>query len=137
MKFECWDWDRTGSDDFIGSVELTLSELETGKRFELINPSKKSKKKYKNSGVLEIQQFSVRKVYSFVDYLRGGTHFSLMVAIDFTGSNREYTDPRSLHFLNPSIQNEYEKAIWAVGSILDNYDSSKMYPVFGFGGRPA
>jgi len=58
-----------------------------------------------------------------------------MVAIDFTGSNGDYTDPRSLHYLNPNVQNEYEKAILAVGAILDNYAPNKLYPAFGFGGR--
>jgi len=60
-----------------------------------------------------------------------------MAAIDFTGSNGDYTQPNSLHFLRQNYQNEYERAIWAVGSILENYDNSKMYPVFGFGGKPS
>eukprot|EP00358_Blepharisma_japonicum_P001117 CAMPEP_0202948852 /NCGR_PEP_ID=MMETSP1395-20130829/14701_1 /ASSEMBLY_ACC=CAM_ASM_000871 /TAXON_ID=5961 /ORGANISM="Blepharisma japonicum, Strain Stock R1072" /LENGTH=61 /DNA_ID=CAMNT_0049651329 /DNA_START=856 /DNA_END=1041 /DNA_ORIENTATION=+ len=60
----------------------------------------------------------------------------MMVAIDFTGSNGDYTMPNSLHYLSNTAQNEYERAIWGVGSILDNYDNSKMYPVFGFGGKP-
>lgn len=32
--------------------------------------------------------------------------------------------------------NDYERAIWAVGDILINYDSSKRVPVWGFGGAP-
>jgi hypothetical protein len=35
------------------------------------------------------------------------------------------------------MQNEYERAIWAVGSILANYDANQLYPTYGFGGVPA
>lgn len=71
---------------------------------------------------------------SFVDYLRGGLQVSLSVAIDFTGSNGTPTDPRSLHFMGPN--NQYEAAIGQVGSILEPYDSDRMFPTFGFGGIP-
>jgi len=33
--------------------------------------------------------------------------------------------------------NSYERAIWSVGSILEPYDSTKTFPVWGFGGRPS
>lgn len=42
------------------------------------------------------------------------------------------TDPNSLHFMGPS--NQYEAAITQVGSIIEDYDSDKMFPVYGFGG---
>lgn len=31
--------------------------------------------------------------------------------------------------------NPYQSTIAAVGGILDNYDSDKMYPVYGFGAK--
>lgn len=139
LKIECWDWDKSSAPDFIGHCHTTQAELlNPHVRFELINPKYQAKKKkYTNSGVIEVLQCSRRKVYSFIDYLRGGTQFTLMVAVDFTGSNGDYNQPNSLHYLNPNAQNEYERAMWAVGNILDNYDQSKMYPVFGFGGKPS
>mmetsp|Transcript_24904 Transcript_24904/g.24575 ORF Transcript_24904/g.24575 Transcript_24904/m.24575 type:complete len:336 (-) Transcript_24904:29-1036(-) len=137
LKIECWDWDSNSSNDLIGYCTTTLHDLlQPGCQLPIINPAKKDKKKYTNSGVLEVLQCTKRKVYSFIDYLRGGTQFTMMVAIDFTGSNGDYTERNSLHYLSNSAQNEYERAMWAVGSILDNYDMSKMYPVFGFGGMP-
>jgi hypothetical protein len=61
-----------------------------------------------------------------------------MVAIDFTASNMTPSNPQSLHYMNPNgQQNEYERAIWAVGSILANYDSNQLYPTYGFGGNPS
>ena len=59
---------------------------------------------------------------------------SLYVAIDFTGSNGVATNPTSLHYMNPNLKlNGYESVITAVGSILQEYDSQKRFPVFGFG----
>ena len=71
---------------------------------------------------------------SFVDYLRAGWEISLQVAIDYTASNLEIADPNSLHSLGPN--NQYEAAIYNVGSVVEPYDSDKMFPVFGFGGIP-
>ena len=59
---------------------------------------------------------------------------SLYVAIDFTGSNGLSTTPTSLHYMNPNLQpNGYEQVITSVGTILQDYDSQKRFPVYGFG----
>lgn len=85
-------------------------------------------------GQIHFAGFLMKERLSFVDYLRSGLQVSLSVAIDFTGSNGTPTDPRSLHYMGPS--NQYEAAIWQVGSILEPYDSDRMFPTFGFGGIP-
>lgn len=43
------------------------------------------------------------------------------------------TLPSSLHYLNPHTPNSYELAIRAVGDIIQDYDSDKLFPAFGFG----
>jgi hypothetical protein len=60
-----------------------------------------------------------------------------MVAIDFSGSNRDPIMPDSLHYLDPThrILNDYEKAILATGNVLSPFDSDNLYQVFGFGCR--
>ena len=58
------------------------------------------------------------------------------VAIDFTLSNGDPKDPRSLHFLDQSTwENQYTQAIKAVGEIIEDYDFDKQFPALGFGGR--
>ena len=48
----------------------------------------------------------------------------MVVAIDFTASNKPYTDPTSLHHLDPrGGLNDYEKVIESVGSVLAGYDT--------------
>lgn len=74
----------------------------------------------------------------FVDYLSGGCQISLAVAIDFTASNgdpRQPGTPHHFHAPESKEWNDYEKAIFAVGSILAKYDSDQKFPVWGFGAK--
>lgn len=57
-----------------------------------------------------------------------------MVAIDYTASNGSPDGNASLHY--KGTFNSYQKAILSVGSIIENYDSDKSFPVYGFGGIP-
>jgi hypothetical protein len=77
--------------------------------------------------------FNIIKKYNFLDYLRGGIEISMMVSIDFTGSNGNPKNPKSLHYNAPGYVNEYESAIRSIGDILMYYDSDKKFPTFGFG----
>ena len=65
---------------------------------------------------------------SFLDYMRGGCEINLCVAIDFTGSNGDPRDPRSLHHISDTIRNDYEKAIGAIGGVLSEFDTDKQFP---------
>ncbi|XP_067144460.1 copine-3-like isoform X2 [Centruroides vittatus] len=76
----------------------------------------------------------VIKNYSFLDYIFGGTQINFTVAIDFTGSNGNPADPGSLHYIS-NQPNDYMKAIWAVGNVIQDYDSDKMFPALGFGAK--
>jgi hypothetical protein len=44
--------------------------------------------------------------YSFLDYVFGGCEISLAVAIDYTLSNGDPSNPDSLHYFDPQ-KNEY------------------------------
>jgi hypothetical protein len=132
------DYEKNGKHKFIGVLELNLNDLllHDSRTFAFINPKKVSKKKYRDSGQLYVRNIYLVKEFSFLQYIQGNCKINLMVAIDFTASNGVPSNPASLHHLNPSAMNEYEKAIWAVGEILMNYDSTKTVPVWGFGGSP-
>merc|ERR1712038_1614937 len=74
---------------------------------------------------------------TFLNYINGGCEMQLCVAIYFTGSNGDPRKPGTLHYLSPdgSTMNDYEKAISAIGSVLADYDTDKMFPVWGFGAK--
>jgi hypothetical protein len=77
----------------------------------------------------------ITKNFTFVDYLKAGVQIGLSVAIDFTGSNGNPTDPRSLHFIASGEPNQYERAIYACGNIVAYYDYDQMFPCYGFGAK--
>ncbi|KAF6716414.1 Copine-3 [Oryzias melastigma] len=141
IKVDCYDHNNSGSHDFIGSFQATLCQIQQATEtfaaeFECINSKKKQKKKgYKNSGIIVIKQCKIIKEYSFLDYIMGGCQINFTIAIDFTGSNGNPTLPTSLHYINPQGCNEYLAAIWSVGNVIQDYDSDKMFPAFGFGAK--
>jgi hypothetical protein len=90
--------------------------------------------KFTANQILEIPFCDKKDQYSFLSYIFNGLQLALTIAIDFTLSNGEPGNPSSLHYYDQSA-NQYLNAIRSVGEILENYDSDKMFPVFGFGGR--
>jgi len=84
---------------------------------------------------LLIRRMIVTEPPSFLDYLAGGVPLNLVVAIDFTQSNGDPRHPQSLHYRNPSGENDYTRAIRSVGNILECYDTDKKFPCYGFGLR--
>ncbi|TDH67394.1 hypothetical protein CCR75_008512 [Bremia lactucae] len=141
LKIECMDWERSGMHQFIGSCTVKTIELVTGelRSINLINRERQLRKgkRYKNSGVLVVEQIELQKQHTFAEFLRGGCEVSLIVGIDYTASNGNPSDPLSLHYLGGNYQgqmNDYQAAIAATGAILEPYDSDKHFPVYGFGG---
>ncbi|XP_058478376.1 copine-3-like isoform X1 [Solea solea] len=140
IKVDCYDFHVNGSHNLIGSLKTSLAEMQLGTHispaeFGCTNPKKLKKKNYKNSGVICVKRCQIVKEYTFLDYIMGGCQINFTIAIDFTGSNGDPTSPQSLHYINPDGYNEYLAAIWAVGNVIQDYDSNKMFPVFGFGAK--
>uniref|UniRef100_A0A8C5BHT0 Copine 3 n=1 Tax=Gadus morhua TaxID=8049 RepID=A0A8C5BHT0_GADMO len=139
IRVDCYDHYTNGAHSIIGSFVTTLSQLEAGTytspaEFACVNRKKSERKPgYKNSGVICIKRCEVVKEYTFLNYIMGGCQLNFTVAIDFTASNGDPRSPQSLHFIDPQGYNEYLAAIWAVGSVIQDYDSTKSFPAFGFG----
>ena len=69
--------------------------------------------------------------------MAAGAEINLIVGIDFTTSNGgDYIgDSTSLHYIGGDTHNPYEQAIASVGKVLEDYDTDKKYPVYGFGAK--
>uniref|UniRef100_A0A8C6M1P4 Copine 3 n=1 Tax=Nothobranchius furzeri TaxID=105023 RepID=A0A8C6M1P4_NOTFU len=130
IKVKCYDHYVNGSHELIGTFKASLAEmLHAGctfpAEFQCFNEQKLRKGNYKNSGVICIRR--CQKVYSFLDYILGGCQINFTVgsiAIDFTQSNGVPSSPNSLHYTSPEGFNEYLHAIWAVGHVVQDYNSS-------------
>uniref|UniRef100_A0A670IMZ7 Copine-3 n=1 Tax=Podarcis muralis TaxID=64176 RepID=A0A670IMZ7_PODMU len=118
--------------DLIINIFCNMKSVE----FECIHPEKKRKKKsYKNSGIVRVKSCKIEMEYSFLDYIMGGCQINFTVGIDFTGSNGDPKSPDSLHYISPNGINEYLTAIWCVGNVVQDYDTDKLFPAFGFGAQ--
>uniref|UniRef100_A0A4W3J2S6 Copine-2 n=1 Tax=Callorhinchus milii TaxID=7868 RepID=A0A4W3J2S6_CALMI len=116
LKILCYDYDNDGGHDFIGESQTSVTKMsEASNSIETIN--------------------YVTRDYSFLDYMLGGCQLMFTVGIDFTASNGSPRDASSLHYINPEGSNEYLSAIWAVGQIIQDYDTDKMFPALGFGAQ--
>ena len=142
LKLEVFDDDDGGDHDSIGRCFTNLRTLVKGPGpenvYDLINEKKKEKKgsKYNNSGTLILKSMRIESNPTFLDYLQAGLQVNFTVAIDFTGSNGNPSKSDSLHYRDPNGQpNQYVTAIRAVGDIVQDYDSDKMFPSLGFGAR--
>uniref|UniRef100_A0A3Q4AFZ4 C2 domain-containing protein n=1 Tax=Mola mola TaxID=94237 RepID=A0A3Q4AFZ4_MOLML len=159
IKVEVYDWDRDGSHDFIGEFTTSYKELCRGQSqlnaYEVVNAKKKLKKKrYINSGTVSLLSFSVESEHTFLDYIKGGTsNFYELISLELQLSvwspshgfaSLTLTSPvlkgnpsqsTSLHYMNPYQMNAYAMALKAVGEIIQDYDSDKMFPALGFGAK--
>ncbi|XP_062921565.1 copine-5-like isoform X3 [Mobula hypostoma] len=122
IKVEVYDWDRDGSHDFIGEFTTSFRELARGQsQFNVYE--------------VTLLSFTVESEHTFLDYIKGGTQINFTVAIDFTASNGNPSQSTSLHYMNPYQMNAYAMALKAVGEIIQDYDSDKMFPALGFGAK--
>lgn len=137
LEFLVNDKDKRKRDDEIGVARASVSELENLTALPLINEGKKKKKKrrYKNSGSLELNSFSAIHMPSLVDYLQGGLKLHFSVAIDLTASNGPPSNPESLHYgADMAHGNHYVHALRAVADILAVYTpSDNRFAAYGFG----
>ncbi|KAM3833846.1 copine-1 [Diretmus argenteus] len=141
VKVHCSDYDSDGSHDLIGSFTTNVSELQKAAHgspveFDCVHPEKQKKKKsYKNSGVVRVKSCQLVTQYTFLDYVMGGCQINFTVGIDFTGSNGDPRSPSSLHYMSQDGLNQYLSALWSVGQVIQDYDTDKFFPAFGFGAK--
>lgn len=135
IRFSVYSFRNFGQHKCYGSVITSLREIEMGrKKLELKN------KRGKTAGFVEVSQILMDLRPSMLSYLSSGWRISCGVAIDFTLSNRPYDDPRSLHsqdMRRVQNMNQYEKALFEVGTVLEPYSLDNKFYMLGFGGAPS
>uniref|UniRef100_A0A8C2B540 Copine-2 n=1 Tax=Cyprinus carpio TaxID=7962 RepID=A0A8C2B540_CYPCA len=114
IKVLCYDYDNDGGHDFIGEFQTTINKMsEEQDGVEVGLPSIKT---------VEIHNFQ-----------NVGT--KCVNVLHCESSNGNPREPSSLHYINPMGSNEYLSAIWAVGQIIQDYDTDKNFPALGFGAQ--
>ncbi|EEC48300.1 predicted protein [Phaeodactylum tricornutum CCAP 1055/1] len=137
MKVIVWDFRRHGKHKMMGEFETTIRGM-TGDKSSRSKPYVDENVAHRKDHKEKAMSAQSSRRPEFVDYLSGGCQISLAVAIDFTASNGDPRQPGTPHYFHPPESkewNDYEKAIFAVGSILAKYDSDQRFPVWGFGAK--
>lgn len=57
------------------------------------------------------------------------------IALCFVFFQGNPSQPTSLHYMSPYQMNAYAMALKAVGEIIQDYDSDKFFPAYGFGAK--
>lgn len=70
-----------------------------------------------DKGEVTLTLSRMRPIYSFLEYIFGGTRIHVTFAIDLTASNGDPHNPESLHYLGPE-PTAYEHAIKAITDII-------------------
>lgn len=122
-----------GSHYRLAAKKITLSQLLGGEVNFVLDNGPKIKSSSKIS--LVFNNFSKKNIFEFTDYLKGGLNLTQFVGIDFTASNGNPSDPRSLHHIQPGKLNQYQRAILSLGEILEKYNNNGVLPCYGFGAR--
>ena len=69
---------------------------------EIENQLGKYRPMYKDKlaeGKMKFMQFEKSYEFQFIDYIHGGCDVSVLVAMDFSLSNKHYSNPQSLHYM--------------------------------------
>uniref|UniRef100_A0A3Q2NXI2 Copine Va n=1 Tax=Fundulus heteroclitus TaxID=8078 RepID=A0A3Q2NXI2_FUNHE len=143
IKVEVYDWDRDGSHDFIGEFTTSYKDLCRCQSqlnvYEVVNPKKKLKKKrYINSGTVRLISWIRANLIPSPCYTSVFTRKLLLSRFHkatFLVSKGNPSQSTSLHYMNPYQMNAYAMALKAVGEIIQDYDSDKMFPALGFGAK--
>ena len=111
--------------DIIGQIEISYITLKNERDFPI---------QFNNEHIGNFQiKITESKDMRFLDYIKGGMEINLIVAVDFTSSNGNVNDPKSLHFIRGVEPNSYERAIKECSNIVAYYDMDQLFPVYGFG----
>ncbi|KAL7709253.1 copine i-like protein [Lotmaria passim] len=131
IALDCYN-KNSRSGEPMGGCLFTMEQLLAagGKEFELTMNKKGKTKSY---GFIAIDRCDFLKGYDFLEYLQAGMEINIAFSIDFTSSNGPPNDPRSLHFYDPQRPNNYIRAMLAVSDVVQEYDSDRMFPAYGFG----
>ena len=95
LRIQVYDQDKDDISELIGQVESTLHALtdRVGHPLSLTHPTKRKSKKTAPWGSVILKDLEFKRHSTFFEYLRGGCELNLMVAIDYTASNKAPMQP--------------------------------------------
>ncbi|KAM3204718.1 protein BONZAI 3-like [Capsicum annuum] len=143
----CFDFNSSGNHVLLGKLQKTVADLENFHKSRvranfISQPSGLRGNEKVLKGQLLVEGYAEKQLYSFLDYISSEFELSFMTLslmhlnIQCLASNGNPRSPDSLHYVDPSgCLNAYQRAIMEVGDVIQFYDSDKLFPAWGFGGK--
>ncbi|CAJ0928508.1 unnamed protein product, partial [Mesorhabditis belari] len=123
-------------DLLIGSFSTTFIQIQRGpgylNSYMLVNPEGKKKEEKMSVDLVHFEQTSCD---SYFDLLNQGLNVHVGVAIDFTASNGDPTQPESLHFIHPHHPNSYTKIMLKTLPSIVGHARDNRITAIGFGAK--
>ncbi|KAJ3448248.1 copine [Anaeramoeba flamelloides] len=139
IKIQCYNRNKIKNPNFIGECITSYSKINNLTRsiLELIDPKKENRNKYRNSGLLEIENMKITKLPTFPQLLENGLKMNIIAAIDFSKKNGSYKGKifgSSLHDKREK-KNKYRNAIKHSLEEFTPILNGNPVSGYGFGGR--
>jgi hypothetical protein len=144
LKITIWDYEKHSSQhDHMGFVESTVAELVAKAKegmipvFMVMREQRKwfGGSKLKPVGLLKVLKSSVITIPSMLQYLGGSCSLDLMVGIDCSVANGDYSSEKNLHYSASHWLNDYQAGIQKLGAIVENFARGKHSSMWGFGAK--
>ncbi len=118
LKFSVFSYANSGSHPRYGSLLCNLKDIE----MQGDNPMELKNKRGSNVGTIRFTTLKMDMRPSLLMYLEQGWKMDVSFVVDFTLSNLEINDFRSLHRVhNNGDMNVYEKVLFEVCNVMTPY----------------
>lgn len=94
LRFELFEQLKKGKIKMLGAWDFSLWDIHTDKKLDHRLQNDKN-----IIGMIRCLKWEVDTKYTFLDYLFGGWGIEVVIAIDFTLTNKPINDPKSLHHI--------------------------------------
>lgn len=106
LRFEIYKITKRGGQQYLGCAEMSVLSMinsKTGIFNVYIGKSLR--------GEIHVAEIKEWNKYAFIDYIYGGMTVSLLVAIDFTLGNKNWSQADSLHYISEEIKENPEESL--------------------------
>uniref|UniRef100_A0A3B5L5I1 VWFA domain-containing protein n=1 Tax=Xiphophorus couchianus TaxID=32473 RepID=A0A3B5L5I1_9TELE len=135
IKVEVYDWDRDGGHDFIGEFSTSYREMCRSQSQFHVYEVLPVLLPCSSDWQVTLLSCLVDTELSFLDYIRGGMLLTCVLLCCYVWGAGNPSQPTSLHYMSPYQLNDYAVALRAIGEIIQDYDSDKLFPALGFGAK--
>lgn len=140
IRVTFWESHTLHEDQYLGCADTTIDDLSyhvpnTGVMFPIHIKRKYffgAGNKLQKTGRMQILKSGLVERPSFLQYLKGGCEFNLIVAVDCEAGIDHKDETKAKQFVHGSWQNNYQAALEKIGVLMESYSRSHHFQMWGF-----